>query len=55
MGNFKLAGNTSLPIDKMNDILKEINSDYIFVDFHAEATSEKLAFAHYFDESAIRL
>ena len=32
-------------------ILKEIkkNCDVIIVDFHAEATSEKLAFANYFD------
>ncbi|MDD3267736.1 MAG: TIGR00282 family metallophosphoesterase [Syntrophomonadaceae bacterium] len=31
----------------LNDLPKQV--DIIIVDFHAEATSEKLAFAHYFD------
>lgn len=30
-------------------LLKEIKADYIIIDFHAEATSEKLALAHYLD------
>jgi hypothetical protein len=33
----------------MDEILKEIDSDYIIVDFHAEATSEKYALANYLD------
>ncbi len=39
------------PFRVVEEILQEINgqADIIIVDFHAEATSEKLAFAHYFD------
>lgn len=39
------------PFHKMNEILEEIYSqwDICLVDFHAEATSEKRAFAYYFD------
>lgn len=43
--------NSSLdcPFKTMDNLLKEIKSDYIIVDIHAEATSEKLALAHYLD------
>ena len=34
---------------QVNKILNENNVDYIFVDFHGEATSEKQAFGWYFD------
>lgn len=41
------------PFQVMKDILEEEKlgktTDAIFVDIHAEATSEKMAFAHYFD------
>ena len=39
------------PFQKVSAIIEEIDSrsDIIIVDFHAEATSEKLAFAYYFD------
>ncbi|MGE0003360.1 MAG: TIGR00282 family metallophosphoesterase [Candidatus Izemoplasmatales bacterium] len=37
------------PFTKMDDLLSEIKSDYILVDFHAEATSEKAALGHYLD------
>ncbi|MDD2509707.1 MAG: TIGR00282 family metallophosphoesterase [Syntrophomonas sp.] len=39
------------PFRVVDDIVAELQekSDLIIVDFHAEATSEKLAFAHYFD------
>ena len=38
------------PFRAMEKILKEVPKDIpIFVDFHAEATSEKITFAHYFD------
>ncbi|SHH12643.1 hypothetical protein SAMN02745221_01742 [Thermosyntropha lipolytica DSM 11003] len=39
------------PFRTMEEILKDIKdkADIIIVDFHAEATSEKLAFAYYFD------
>ena len=41
-----LSENPFLCID---DILKEINADYTIVDFHAEATAEKLAMSYYLD------
>ncbi len=34
--------------DKILNLIKK-SCDVILIDFHAEATSEKLAFAHYFD------
>lgn len=37
------------PFSVMDNILKEVKSDYILVDMHAEATSEKIAFAFDFD------
>jgi len=37
------------PFTKMDELLEKISADYIFVDFHAEATSEKIALAHYLD------
>lgn len=37
------------PFTKMDELLAEIEADYIIVDFHAEATSEKIALAHYLD------
>lgn len=37
------------PFSVMDKILDEVKSDYIIVDMHAEATSEKIAFALDFD------
>lgn len=37
------------PFTKMDELLKNITSDFIMVDFHAEATSEKYAMANYLD------
>ncbi len=39
------------PFQRVRAILDELGAsvDYIIIDFHAEATSEKLAFAYYFD------
>lgn len=37
------------PFTVMDRILTEIKSDYVVLDFHAEATSEKYALAHYLD------
>jgi metallophosphoesterase (TIGR00282 family) len=39
------------PFQTVSEILKELGDkvDYTIVDFHAEATSEKLAFGYYFD------
>lgn len=38
------------PFKTLDNLLNEIKSDYIIVDFHAEATSEKQAFAFYFKD-----
>ncbi len=37
------------PFKTMDNILQEVSADYIIVDFHAEATSEKIAFSLDFD------
>lgn len=43
----------NLPIDcpfrTAKKIIDEVKSDYYIIDMHAEATSEKIAFAHYLD------
>lgn len=49
LGNIFMGDTLDRPYPVIDKILDEIDSDYIFVDFHAEATSEKLAFAHYLD------
>jgi|SRR5690554_719052 len=44
-------GPANSPFLEMEKLLPELQqkSDYIFVDFHAEATAEKRTFGHYFD------
>lgn len=37
------------PFTKIDELLSTIQADYIVVDFHAEATSEKYAMANYLD------
>ena len=37
------------PFRAMTDALSEIGGDAVLVDFHAEATAEKIALARYFD------
>jgi len=52
MGRVFMGDSLNNPFDKIDQIIDEVNelgTDYIFVDFHAEATSEKLAFGHYCD------
>lgn len=51
LGTIFLGGSSSCPFHSVEAILKEIReiTPYIFVDFHGEATSEKQAFAWYFD------
>lgn len=49
MGRIFMGDAMNNPYDEVDRILKDIDSDYIFVDFHAEATSEKLTMAHYLD------
>lgn len=40
---------SGLPFDCMDKILKTLDTPFVFVDFHAEATSEKYAMAYYLD------
>lgn len=39
------------PFDCMEDILETVKADIYFVDLHGEATSEKIAFSYYFENS----
>lgn len=50
IGQVFLQGNNS-PFSAFDNNIKKIKSvsDYIFIDFHGEATAEKLAFANYVD------
>ena len=45
---FMEPGNVS-PFVATEELLATLDSDIIICDFHAEATSEKIAFAHHFD------
>ncbi|KFZ27133.1 MAG: Calcineurin-like phosphoesterase [Candidatus Izimaplasma bacterium HR2] len=49
MGRIFMGDPLDNPFKRADEILEEINSDFIFVDMHAEATSEKIAMAHYLD------
>jgi calcineurin-like phosphoesterase len=49
MGRIFMGDPLDNPFKKADEILQELKSDYVFVDFHAEATSEKIAMAHYLD------
>lgn len=48
MGQTYLDTNSS-PFETINNILKNINTKFVIVDFHAEATGEKGALAYYLD------
>lgn len=43
------VSNPFIAADELIDIANGMGADYIFVDFHAEATSEKIALAKYLD------
>jgi metallophosphoesterase (TIGR00282 family) len=49
MGRIFMGDPLDNPFRRIDEILQDIASDVIIVDFHAEATSEKIAFAHYVD------
>jgi metallophosphoesterase (TIGR00282 family) len=53
MGQVFMRFNVNCPFEATSKLLKTlrlgIDVDYIFYDFHAEATSEKLAMAHFVD------
>ena len=51
MGQVFMGTALSCPFRAMDKLLEQVedNADIVFVDFHAEASSEKQAFAHYLD------
>ncbi len=49
LGRVYLSMNVSNPFDDLEQIIKEDKSDIHIVDFHAEATGEKMALAKAFD------
>ncbi len=49
MGRVFMGDPLDNPFKVIDTLLETLESDYIFVDFHAEATSEKIAFCHYVD------
>ncbi len=49
MGRFTLDTNTDNPFYVADELLRDNACRVVLVDFHAEATSEKLAMAHYLD------
>lgn len=49
LGRVFMRDQIDSPFTKMDELLSEIQADYILVDFHAEATSEKYALANYLD------
>lgn len=51
IGRTDMGVQSDNPFTKMEDILEEVKGkvDYIIVDFHAEATAEKIAMKHFLD------
>ncbi len=51
IGRTDMAVQSDNPFTKMEDILEEVKgkADYIIVDFHAEATAEKIAMKYFLD------
>lgn len=49
MGRTFMNSSLDCPFEKTEELLKNVKSDIYICDFHGEATSEKIAFALYFD------
>ncbi len=49
VGRTSMNPNVSNPFTDIADVIKKQEADYIFIDFHAETTSEKVALGHYLD------
>ena len=49
MGRTFMNASLDCPFETTEDLLSKIDSDIYICDFHGEATSEKIAFAHHFD------
>jgi len=52
IGRAQMLYNSENPFFEVDRILKQVESKIVLVDFHAEATSEKLAMAYYLDGRA---
>ena len=55
IGRFGLDSNTDNPFVVADNIMADVDTKIILVDFHAEATSEKLAMAYFLDGRASAL
>ena len=44
-----MNANLESPFFEIDHLLETVKTDYVFIDFHAEATSEKVALGHYLD------
>jgi hypothetical protein len=49
IGRFNCEWNSDNPFRAMEKLIQEYKDDLFAIDFHAEATSEKIAFAYHFD------
>lgn len=49
LGRTYLDWNLENPFHVADKIINEVQADYILIDFHAEATSEKISLAHHLD------
>jgi metallophosphoesterase (TIGR00282 family) len=49
IGKVFMSEENSCPFAKTEELLEKLDSDLYICDFHAEATSEKIAYAHCFD------
>lgn len=50
LGSALMHENANDAFSSMNEIINETDADLYFVDLHAEATAEKILFAHYFKD-----
>lgn len=49
LGRTYMDANLENPFFMAKELIEEIKPDYSFIDFHAEATSEKVSLGHYLD------
>ena len=52
LGRTFMNANLESPFFEIEKVIDAVKTDYVFVDFHAEATSEKVALGHYLDGKA---
>ena len=55
LGSALMHPNRQDPFEAMEEILNKVEADLFFVDFHAEATSEKRLMAEYFKDRLVAL